>query len=1367
MLFPVFSIHSLGEGKPDLLVENITFIPSNPMVYQNVTIEVVVKNNGISGSSEVKGALWMNNNITEVVDIPALKIWSSTTLTMYWTPTTPGDYTISFIADYYQDLDESNESNNILDRNISVTEGEVDLKVDEIIYNPEIPTAGGNVSLKARVKNIGTKNSSPCKGTFYVDGEMLTTVSIRSLDVNESFVTEPVKWIPVERGVYTIRFWVDSTESIDEIDEGNNNLSISINVSSNDTIPPLVTINFAPTYVTEKDNVTFFVNASDESGISYIYLTLHDEPSLIYLSNISYGKNSLSYTCGPFPRKDKIYYYTVVEDKAGNIYTSPTYNFTVESYYEENLTVEISVLPENPTEFDEIYLIARGSYPYGITELSILNYRDNYTMKKEENTLNITFGPLGPFTSGTELAYWAKAKDVDGHVAYSNVLYITIGEVSRRNRKNLSAYEKGMVFLVPDIDWKMVLSMTPISIWNEYNESMLLSPHFEGHVKTSVPSQIRFPTLVYHYENDTAMDVKPIINFLNHRWNASKVVIIGNPPAYLLEKLVAPKPVGAGLYEDQIEIWRTSPSECVLNVRASHVDGLQDAIERRWNFNLNVEAENNTLSNVSLRGFSDNALYQLRHKYWKEINKFVVTQDEYGTTLNAAVYSSILNAPLLIQGHYDIDEIDGKRVYLVGSFSEKERTTIEEHAHVEQHYTLSELQDAIIRAGARNVILVNPLDPWIGDNGYDRVLGFSKFYYKQSMLAPFLAAAKKCVIVEASTLSYTGVDHILQDFIDNSALHTATPHIIILASPAAIPMARPNWPSQPELGTIYGASYVYFEVFNYNDIDIKRVNIRTGESHIFSFPGHQFEPFVTDDLEGCKQIGGQLFGFEKPLRTDSGCKYIDIEQVRSSVGSDGGYIVYSAKTSKKTGNDIHMSQPVDRGPAYTYIEGNERILVNTTADETKPDIYTGNPGFIVWQQRNNNRDDWDIHYMIFGEDTHGKLWFGSNIGIEERKNQINPSVYDGKIVYQDDRNGNWDIYVYDVNSQNETRITFDENEQILPEIHRDIVVWQDNRNGNWDVYMHDLSTGVTKSIASSPNPEVRPNLNENWIVWYEKTKDGLWHLWAYEIATGLKKEIDTTMVSHEDTELLFLQADNRFYSSKNNNGHMDYPTGRIFGLSTSDLSAYIMSDIFFDKMEKNRYALIIARGLSEEEKRTDLLNYTRTFWTDEVRNEFTCYSIYVTYAEVEFFHDLIVDKFSESYLTIFYDHGNNDLLGGFVSSQDLETGNYSKTPSFLLNTGCLTAGYYLSSNRQWLFVTHVLRSGRMNCLGFVDLGIAWYRDGEIICDAHGLNPSILNHSFLDDKTIGESYKIGKNCCRCGSDVVILLGDPTIKPRWWS
>lgn len=1334
---------------PDLSVESITPAPSNPIVYENVTIKILIKNKGTSDSPIVHGRLYVDNT-SQLIEIPALKAGGSTTLTMYWTPENPGNYTLSFVANCNQEINEMNWSNNVLTKNITVGEGEADLRADEIIIYPSIPTVGQNVSLKAKITNIGTKSSSSCTGTFYVNEVELTNVYIWSLSPGSYTILEPVKWLPEEPGRYTIKFWADSGNSIDEPDEDNNNVSIVIDIFSKDTTPPSLTVDYLPRYVTEIDNVTFFANASDESGIDYIYISIHTEPSLIYLSNISYDLESLTYTCGPFPRKDKVYYYAEAKDKAGNYYRTPTYNFTVESFYKENLTVTLLCSPENPTEFDEIYLTANAYYHYGINELSILNYKTNYTIIKEYNTTELTFGPLGPFTAGTELAYWAKAIDVDGNVRYSDVLNIKIGEVGLKNRKNTSAYENGMVFLISDNDWRGVLSMVPISIWKEDNETMLSLPKFNRHVGRDYLNYqylIRFPVLIYHYENDTSMDLKPIVNFLNYRWNASKVVIIGDPPNYLLEKLLAPKPVGAGLNEYQIEIWKGTYSSSPLNVKViSSVYNLQDAIQVRWNLNLSVSG-NNTLSNISFKGFSDQALSQLRNKYWNEINKVVVTEDEYGVALEAAVYASLLNAPLLFKGHYGLDEIRNKRVFLVGDFYDEEIAEIESHAHIEAHYTFEELQRILITIGARNIVLVNPLDHWIGVDGYDITLGFSKFYYKQSLLAPFLAVAKNAVIVEAPTLNYVEVDTILQEFINRFFSSTSIPHIIILASPSSIPMARPNWPSSPVL---YGDK-VYFEVFNYNDIDIKKVDIKTGESHIFLYPVHQFEPFVTSGIEGCRRTVG-LGGFV----VDSGKEYCkEVRDIGYAYGLNtaGKYVVYYKEGSDETSNDIFISQPkYSRGDIYA----NPKIVVNTTADEENPDIYLGDPSFIVWQQRNNCNDDWDIHYMIFGEQSDGKLWFGSNIGIEKEGNQILPSVYDKKIVYQDDRNGNWDIYLYDIEYLNETRITSDDNEQILPKIHGNILVWQDNRNGNWDIYMYDISTCSTTALATSSNPEIRPNINERWIVWYERTSDGLWHLWGYEIATGLKKEIDTTLVSHEDITLLFMQADNRFYSSKNNDGYMDYPSGRLHGLTTSDLSAYVASDILFDDMEKNRDILAIIRGWSENDKRDFLENFASAFWTDDIKNEFNNSLFYATYNEVQININTILSCFWRYYVTIFVDHGDQYCLGGLVDSPELNDAYFEK-PTFIMDRACSTAGYYLAGDKQWLLSTHVLRAGAMSFLGAVDLSTG-----------HEMFDELLNNAFLNDYTIGEAFKSGKNndpCCY--NDVYILFGDPTIRPRWWS
>jgi beta propeller repeat protein len=89
--------------------------------------------------------------------------------------------------------------------------------------------------------------------------------------------------------------------------------------------------------------------------------------------------------------------------------------------------------------------------------------------------------------------------------------------------------------------------------------------------------------------------------------------------------------------------------------------------------------------------------------------------------------------------------------------------------------------------------------------------------------------------------------------------------------------------------------------------------------------------------------------------------------------------------------------------------------------------------------------------------------------------QQNPVIYGDEIVWEDDRNGNWDIYMYDLSTSTETQITTNESNQTDPAIEGNRIVWADDRNGNLgDIYIYDLSskkeTRITKNgWASSPD----------------------------------------------------------------------------------------------------------------------------------------------------------------------------------------------------------------------------------------------------------------------------------------------------------
>ena len=85
-----------------------------------------------------------------------------------------------------------------------------------------------------------------------------------------------------------------------------------------------------------------------------------------------------------------------------------------------------------------------------------------------------------------------------------------------------------------------------------------------------------------------------------------------------------------------------------------------------------------------------------------------------------------------------------------------------------------------------------------------------------------------------------------------------------------------------------------------------------------------------------------------------------------------------------------------------------------------------------------------------------------------------PKIYGDRIVWTDFRNGNADIYMWDLSTSLETRITDNAEAQGGPDIYGDRIVWTDYRNGFKDIYMKNLSTGVETRITTNTADQMNP-----------------------------------------------------------------------------------------------------------------------------------------------------------------------------------------------------------------------------------------------------------------------------------------------------
>lgn len=86
--------------------------------------------------------------------------------------------------------------------------------------------------------------------------------------------------------------------------------------------------------------------------------------------------------------------------------------------------------------------------------------------------------------------------------------------------------------------------------------------------------------------------------------------------------------------------------------------------------------------------------------------------------------------------------------------------------------------------------------------------------------------------------------------------------------------------------------------------------------------------------------------------------------------------------------------------------------------------------------------------------------------------------------------GGWDVYVYDYALREERRLTTTPSvQELLPAISGDRVVWADNRDGQYRIYLFNLTTGQEQRVTSLPKKPLELDFDGDHIVWTDARYD--------------------------------------------------------------------------------------------------------------------------------------------------------------------------------------------------------------------------------------------------------------------------------------
>lgn len=169
---------------------------------------------------------------------------------------------------------------------------------------------------------------------------------------------------------------------------------------------------------------------------------------------------------------------------------------------------------------------------------------------------------------------------------------------------------------------------------------------------------------------------------------------------------------------------------------------------------------------------------------------------------------------------------------------------------------------------------------------------------------------------------------------------------------------------------------------------------------------------------------------------------------------------------------------------------------------------------------------WGRHRKLTADDIAGATWIRKQYPSDggafpictASGDQTSPAISGNMVVWVDGRNGNPDIYGYDLSTHKEFPICTAPGEQSQVRISGNTVVWTDYRDGEvdlpWgrsgDIYGYDLAAKREFVICDASGDQFSPTISGDTVVWEDMRWDNVTDLFGYDLSTSSEFYIPTS-----------------------------------------------------------------------------------------------------------------------------------------------------------------------------------------------------------------------------------------------------------------